>query len=353
MLLQQLSIIFLYVDQKLPSSGRSYLTRTLKEHLYQCPSKLSEELVGCMAAIYCFIGSKGSANSEASNFPFLSRSSTSIVPPRQGHGEPRELVEVTSISMDKNHFSSASCAISNYRLLVEQLERVDASALENNVKLAFWINVYNCLIMHAYLSYGIPHSSLRRMALFNKAAYNIGGHTISANAIENSVLCCRTPRIGRWFETMITTAMRKKYGEEKQVTNSKIALVACQPLVLFALCNGAASDPMLRVYTAKNVIEDLEKAKKEFLQTNVIVKKSKKIYLPKILERYAKETSLNFDDLLKWVTQNLDKKTQEAVEKCSDCSNKRKPSQIVDFLPYNTRFRYVFEKDLTEKPWWV
>jgi hypothetical protein len=34
---------------------------------------------------------------------------------------------------------------------VEQLERVDLSVSENSVKLAFWINVYNSLIMHVML----------------------------------------------------------------------------------------------------------------------------------------------------------------------------------------------------------
>lgn len=175
-----------FVDQKLPSAERSYLTRTLKEHLYQCPSRLSEELVRCMVAIYCCIGSKASAKTEKPRSPFLSRSSTSVILQGRGDGEPHEwlgqsALEVTSISMEKNHFSSASCAMSNYRLdckhscvfmssfystqkwnfltilsfhfrlLVEQLERVDANALENHVKLAFWINVYNCLIMHVNL----------------------------------------------------------------------------------------------------------------------------------------------------------------------------------------------------------
>lgn len=35
-----------------------------------------------------------------------------------------------------------------FRLLVEQLERVDLSVLETEAKLAFWINIYNALIMH-------------------------------------------------------------------------------------------------------------------------------------------------------------------------------------------------------------
>lgn len=346
------------IMKKFPNVRRNYLALTLKEHLYQCPSKLSEELVRCMATIYCWVGSKEYAEPQKTHSPFLSRSSTSVVLPRRGAEEQWELscsswVVVHSISMDKNHFSSASCAINHYRLLVEQLERVDADTLGSSVKLAFWINVYNSLVMHAYLKWGIFHSSIRRIALFHKAAYNVGGHTISASSIENSILCCRTPRPGRWFESILSTAMRKKYGDEKNLTNSKFGLSTSQPLILFALCSGAASDPMLRVYTAENVLEELEKAKKEFLQANVVIKKSRKIYLPRILERYAKEASLSSDDLLTWVSKNIEKKVDESIQKCFASNNRRKASQVVEWLPYNTRFRYVFQRNLAQRPRWV
>lgn len=38
--------------------------------------------------------------------------------------------------------------ISLCRLLVEQLERVTINQMEDNAKLAFWINIYNALLMH-------------------------------------------------------------------------------------------------------------------------------------------------------------------------------------------------------------
>ncbi|CBI35751.3 unnamed protein product, partial [Vitis vinifera] len=94
--------------------------------------------------------------------------------------------------------------------------------------------------------------------------------------------------------------MRKKSGEERQLISSKFGLPSSQPLVCFALCTGAFSDPVLKVYTASNIKEELEVAKREFLQANVIVKKSRKVFLPKVLERFAKEASISSDDLLKW-----------------------------------------------------
>jgi hypothetical protein len=44
----------------------------------------------------------------------------------------------------------------------------------------------------------------------------------------------------------------------------------------------------LKFYTASNVREELEAAKREFLQANVMVKKSRKVFLPKMLKRLGK-----------------------------------------------------------------
>uniref|UniRef100_A0A2N9FH25 DUF547 domain-containing protein n=1 Tax=Fagus sylvatica TaxID=28930 RepID=A0A2N9FH25_FAGSY len=345
------------VREKVPAMEKTSVLRTLKDHLYQCPSKLSEEMVRCIAAVYCWLRSATSVNTEKNRSPSLSRSSTNVLQPRRGTGEDRDwscksMIEISWISTDKSQFSHASYAINNYRVLVEQLEKVNVNQMDNDAQTAFWINVYNALVMHAYLAYGIPHNSLRRLALFHKAAYNIGGHVTSANAIEHSIFCFRTPRTGRWLETIISTALRKKSGEERQLS-SKLGLPNCQPLVCFALCTGALSDPALKVYTATDVGEELEAAKREFLQANIVVKKSRKVFLPKVLERYAKEASLNSDDLLKWLTENVDKKLHDSIQKCIDHKSSKKVSQIIEWLPYSSRFQYVFSKDLTEKPWWV
>ncbi|KAL5224389.1 hypothetical protein ABZP36_011028 [Zizania latifolia] len=342
---------------KLPYSGSSSLARTLKDHLYQCPSKISEEMVRCMASIYCLLRTESQEKPERIRSPFLSRSSTNVILPRRGNGEDNNLsntkctVEVSAISADKNHMPDVSYSITHYRLLVEQLERVDLSMSETSIKLAFWINVYNSLIMHAYLAYGIPNSSLKRMTMFHKAAYNIGGHAVTANSIEHALLCCRSPRIGRWLESILSTAMRKKCADEKQLVQLKFGLPDCQPLALFALCTGASSDPMLKVYTAKSITEELERAKREFLQANVVVRKSKKVFLPRLVERYAREAGLaGADELLAWARDNAESRaTQDAIQRCAG-GGRRKATQAVEWLPYNARFRYAFPRSMVDKP---
>ncbi|KAL5571200.1 hypothetical protein UlMin_020797 [Ulmus minor] len=229
--------------------------------------KLSEEMVRCMAFVYCWLRSAASVNSEKKRSPFLSRSSTNVIQPRRGIGEDpdwseKSMVEILWISTKKSQFSQASCAINNYRVFVEQLERMNLSQMEPNAQTAFWINVHNALVMHAYLAYDIYHNSLRRLAFFHKAAYNIGGHVISANAIEQSIFGFRSTRNGWWLETILAATLRRKSGEDRQIS-SKMGLANSDPLICFAL-----------VYTASNLREEVEVAKREFLQSNVLVKKS-------------------------------------------------------------------------------
>lgn len=85
----------------------------------------------------------------------------------------------------------------------------------------------------------------------------------------------------------------------------------------------------------------------------MVVKKSRKVFLPKILERFARESSLSSDDLIKWIAENVDKKLHDSIWKCMDGKSSKKASQIIEWLPYSSRFRYVFSTDLTDKPWWL
>ena len=110
----------------------------------------------------------------------------------------------------------------------------------------------------------------------------------------------------------------------------------------------------LRVYTAKNVMEELERAKREFLQATVVVRKSKKkVFLPRLVERYAREACVGPDDVLPWAQREGsvsvsvtadDRPQQVAVQR------RRKAVQAVEWLPYTARFRYAFARSMVDKP---
>lgn len=109
----------------------------------------------------------------------------------------------------------------------------------------------------------------------------------------------------------------------------------------------------LRVYSASHIREELSAAKREFLQANVVVKKSSKVFLPKLVERFSREASISLDDILGWVMDSVDKKLHDSIQKCLDRKSNKKSSHMIEWLPYSSRFRYMFSKDLIDKPWWV
>lgn len=350
---------------------------TLKDYFYKSPNRLSEELVRCMAAIYCKLCDPPLKRSGIILSPSSSVSSTSISSARDDVSDgwsPRwktesfsdtilrdpykvkgdmgdaghytSMLEIPCICVDKDRLSSATRMLRTFRSMVEHLEKVDPAPLERHAKLAFWINVYNALVMHAYLAYGIPQNNMRRISLFQRAAYKIGGYSLSANAIEQSILCCRTSRPAQWIQTILSTGTRLKFGEERRTFGQAFGLDVPEPLVCFAISSGGFSDPAVRVYTEKNVYNELEMAKSEFLAASIGVQNNRKVLMPKLLECYAKEVAISSGNLLDWVCKNVDEMQREAIKTLIGKNTHKTPTHRIEWLSYNGSFRYIFARDL-------
>ncbi|GFS41191.1 electron transporter, putative [Actinidia rufa] len=115
--------------------------------------------------------------------------------------------------------------------LIYRLEEIDPEKMKHDEKLAFWINVHNALVMHAFLVYGIPQNNLKRISLLLKAAYNVGGHTISVNMIQNSILDA---------DCLVQDKTKFKGGDARKA----FAIDNPEPRLCFALCSGSRSDPV-------------------------------------------------------------------------------------------------------------
>ncbi|BBN00291.1 hypothetical protein MPTK1_1g27890 [Marchantia polymorpha subsp. ruderalis] len=349
------------------------------------PNRLSEELVRCMAAIYCKLAdpplsassapiSPSSCSSSSSGSSMTTTSSSprgfstdswagspgwrgadntsevaALVDPfqlkdRKGDvvGAYSSAVEVPWICVDKDRLTYAARALRNFRSMVEQLEKVDPGLMKHEEKMAFWINVYNALMMHAYLAYGIPRSHLKRLSLVQKASYKVGPHSINAHMIEHCILGCRSRRPTQWLQTFFSTASKFKSGDERK----SYALDKVEPLVCFALCCGGRSDPAIRVYSAKHVRQELECARRDYLQASIGIRSGSRVLLPRILEWYARECSIAHSNLLEWVCQFVSDKQQAAIKKFLSSKSQKNAANCVEWLPYNSTFRYIFVRDL-------
>jgi len=77
-----------------------------------------------------------------------------------------------------------------YINLTQDLQRVNIVELSENEKLAFFLNLYNAMVIHAVISVGSPEGVIDRRSFFNDFLYLIGGHPYSLAIIENGILRC-------------------------------------------------------------------------------------------------------------------------------------------------------------------
>ncbi|GMP28217.1 hypothetical protein CsSME_00003855 [Camellia sinensis var. sinensis] len=346
-----------------------HLGTCISDHVPETPNKLSEDMIKCMSAIYCKLADPPLTNQGLSS-PNSSLSSMSAFSPKdqcdlwstgfrkdssfdvrldnpfhvQGlkefSGPYSTMVEVPCIYRDSQKLGDVEDMLQNFRSLIGRLEEVDPRKMKYEEKLAFWINIHNALVMHAFLAYGIPQNNVKRVFLLLKAAYNVGGHVVSADTIQNSILGCRMSRPGQWLRLLLSSRTKFKVGDERQA----YAIEHPVPLSHFALCSGSHSDPAIRIYTPKRVFQELEVAKEEYIRATFGVRKDHKILLPKTVESFAKDSGLCPAGLLEMIQQCVPESVRKSIKKCLVGKSRKS----IEWIPYNFAFRYLISKELVK-----
>ena len=68
------------------------------------------------------------------------------------------------------------------------LGSLDSQTDSQDARLAFWINLYNALVVHSVLESGVEDSVREQEGFFDRYAYRVGGLTFTPNDIEHGVL---------------------------------------------------------------------------------------------------------------------------------------------------------------------
>ncbi|XP_071740953.1 uncharacterized protein [Rutidosis leptorrhynchoides] len=193
-----------------------------------------------------------------------------------------------------------------YLRIVEELQRVDLNRIAKEERLAFFINLYNLMAIHAILVRGHPEGALDRRKLFNDFKYVIGGRAYSLSDIYNGIL--------RSNQRPPYTLTRPFGISDKRF---KVSLPYPEPLIHFALVSGNRSSPALRCYSPKNIDRELMDAARDFLQGGAFIldMDSMTISVTKILKWYSVDFGKNEVEVLKHAANYLEvEKTQTLLE---------------------------------------
>eukprot|EP01094_Clydonella_sp_ATCC50884_P000341 TRINITY_DN10267_c0_g1_i1.p1 TRINITY_DN10267_c0_g1~~TRINITY_DN10267_c0_g1_i1.p1 ORF type:complete len:520 (+),score=191.95 TRINITY_DN10267_c0_g1_i1:33-1592(+) len=136
-----------------------------------------------------------------------------------------------------------------YALMTTRLQRTDLSSLSREERMAFFINIYNALVIHAYVEKGPPRTSWQRLRFFTRMSYKIGGQNFSLNDIEHGVL-----RGNRRFGLALYPPFHN--GDPR----ADLVIKDVDPRLHFALVCGAKGCPPIKTYNAAQLNDQLEDA---------------------------------------------------------------------------------------------
>ncbi|KAK1631470.1 hypothetical protein QYE76_005785 [Lolium multiflorum] len=308
------------------------------------PNRLSEELLSCLLTIFSQMGSPAAPAEEEQQQPLspsVSGSSSEDAYPQDPYGilelgvrdvgPYKRLHVIDATSFNRNALASNTLLARRLKALLRKLASVDLAGLSHHHKLAFWINVYNSCMMNAFLEQGVPTTPQMLVAMMPKAAIEVGGRTHSAMSIEHFVL--RLPYSVKHVNPPEGTKV-----DDAAPGAGAFGLEWPEPLVTFALSCGSWSSPAVRVYTAARVEEELEGAKRDYLQAAVAVSAPERLAIPKLLHWYLLDFAKDVDSLMDWVCLQLPTELRQAAMRAVDEGRRARRIQV---LPYEFRFRYL------------
>ncbi|XP_055819179.1 uncharacterized protein LOC129887945 [Solanum dulcamara] len=204
-------------------------------------------------------------------------------------------------SDDRHHLDyigiSNSEEFRRYTNLVQDLHRVNLLNLSADEKLAFFLNLYNAMAIHAVIRVGHPGGMIDRRAFFSEFQYIVGGYSYSLSGLKDGIL--RSNRRAPF------SLMRPFPSGDRRL---EMAFQKVNPLIHFGLCNATRSSPAVRFFTPQNVEPELRYAAREYFQRDDAMQvdlAKRTVYLNRMIKWYNADFGQE-KEILKWITGYLD-----------------------------------------------
>jgi hypothetical protein len=187
----------------------------------------------------------------------------------------------TKVDYEALRVSSAYAAYHEECLAV--LDRFNPEDLTTTeARRAFWINLYNALVMDAVIDLGIRRSVtegwLGMLTFFRRAAYSVNGRRVSLDDIEHGIL--RGNRGNPYIP-----GVHFPSGDRRLEW-----ALSLDPRIHFALNCGGRSCPPIRSYSPERLDEQLDIAARSFVDSTVVTRpESDEVLLSKIFQWYEKD----------------------------------------------------------------
>jgi hypothetical protein len=216
------------------------------------------------------------------------------------------------------------------------LKDANAYDLNDDERLAFFLNVYHVVIMHAFIVLGPPKSGLEWLTYFNNFAYQCSDDVFSLTELEHNIIRADMNYPSQFLSRFVLPKSQFRFAITKPDFR-----INC------ALNSGSLSMPTAAVplYKPDFVDDQLDQVVKMFVELTVFLNEGKRdvsVTLPRICKWYATDFGDgSTSDILKVLKPFLSEEKQRTSQKLW---NERKDSydvKSVKFLPFIFECRFL------------
>lgn len=173
----------------------------------------------------------------------------------------------------------SSSEYESYQRLANRLREFDLQRLVGRRnKLAFWVNLYNTIVVHGIIFENVTQSVQEAPGIFSRLKYQIGDHLFSADDIEHGIL---RGNARPWFHVV----HQWMPGDPRKAW----MIQPVDPRIHFALVCGSRSCAPIDYYDAEAIYEQLEIASRSFVNSSevIVLPEEEKVLLSEIFKWYA------------------------------------------------------------------
>ncbi|KAJ6237292.1 electron carrier/ protein disulfide oxidoreductase [Anaeramoeba flamelloides] len=194
---------------------------------------------------------------------------------------------ISSLQIDLNKIKS-SIQFHRFVAATTELQKVELNFSSDNKKKAFWLNLYNIILLHAAISNGLPKKRGELKQMYQKSYYIIGGMEFSLQDIHCGIL-----RANKDIK-------HNPYFQKENDPRAQYAFEKIDPRIHFCLISLTSGVSIIQVYYSKGIEKILQRVTKIQLTKEIKIQKHK-ILLPRKIQEYSKDFANNLSEVLYWL----------------------------------------------------
>jgi GH15 family glucan-1,4-alpha-glucosidase len=215
-----------------------------------------------------------------------------------------------------------------YINLARTLDGFDPATLKSDEeKKAFWINIYNILIIHGVIEFDIRRSVLEIVNFFGRIGYSIGGNFYTPDHIEHGILRKNRPHPVYSLRPFSSSDPRRQYTVQ-----------TFDPRIHFALVCASNSCPPIEFYDAEHIDRQLDIAARSFINRRgfELDRQKKAVYLSRIFLWYEDDFGAGRHEMIDYILQFTDVEVRSYV-------SGNFASLRIRYLPYNWNLNRIID----------